>query len=579
VTAKILCIEDQADIRDDIVEELEDAGYEVFQAADGQAGLEAVIEHKPDLVLSDISMPVMSGLEFLKELRNGHPELSELPVMFLSALANREDIITGKKLGADDYLTKPVDFELLLASVEARLLQVQRMREYRRVEDALRQEKLDAEMAAAQAHEANTAKSNFLATMSHELRTPMNGVLGLVNLISRTDLTTEQREFIEILRESGNSLMDLLNDILDLSKIEAGRIELEKRDFSVGDLLESTKQLWTHSAVDKGLAFPIENNITDNGLIRGDLYRVRQVINNLLGNAIKFTAEGHVALHVSANSLDEERVELRFEIHDTGIGISEEQKKIIFQPFTQADSSKTRHYGGTGLGLAICKNLVELLGGEIGVESTLGKGSIFWFTITADWGEEMETKQLLSSETPKPPVPPEDTRSLRILIAEDNYINQTVISGMLAPLDCQFDIVPNGLEAVAAVTRSTYDVVLMDIQMPEMDGVAATKQIRSLGGAFGQMPIIALTADAMQGDREKYLDAGMTDYVAKPIDQRELLSAISHCAGIPMPEITEEHSLALEDESSAFVQQGDDAAVKIEEFIGDLDALLDGTGS
>jgi signal transduction histidine kinase/ActR/RegA family two-component response regulator len=409
--------------------------------------------------------------------------------------------------------------------------------ESKRAENALQQAKEAAEAAAALAHEANAAKSNFLAIMSHEIGTPMNGVLGMADILSGTNLTPEQREFIGTLKESGNSLMDLLNDILDLSKIEAGGVELENQNFSVRYFLRSTSSLWSHSAQEKGLSFSIENTVTDNDFVLGDRNRLRQIVNNLIGNAIKFTSVGGIDLIVSDTLGPDGKVLLRIEVQDTGIGIPQAQTAKIFDPFIQADSSTTRTYGGTGLGLAICKNLVGLLGGEIGLESAANRGSTFWFTVLLKPGAKEKTKHILQDETQTTSIETHDTRTLKILIAEDNYLNQQIISWMLAPLNSQFDLVQNGLEAVAAVMRSSYDLVLMDIQMPEMDGVEATKQIRSIRGAVGKTPIIAMTANAMQGDREKYLDIGMTDYVAKPIDQRELLSTITRCAETAMPEI------------------------------------------
>jgi PAS domain S-box-containing protein len=397
----------------------------------------------------------------------------------------------------------------------------------KRAEEELRRAKLKAETAAEKAREANAAKSNFLAMMSHEIRTPMNGVLSMTEILFGTQLTDEQREYVEILKESGSSLMNLLNDILDLSKIEAGCVELEEKDFSIESLLKSTGALWSHSAQDKGLTFSTENTAVKNDFVRTDQNRLRQIINNLVGNSIKFTAEGQVRLQVSEIPCSDEKVEFRFEIHDTGIGISEDQIKNVFDPFTQADSSVTRDYGGTGLGLPICKSLVHLLNGEIGVESSPGKGSTFWFTIKVDRGLETETKDGTRQSTAAPSVSSQTSPTLQILIVEDNILNQQILSCLLAPLGCELDVVGNGLEAVAAVRESNYDLVMMDIQMPEMDGVTATRQIRALGGEAKSIPIIAITANAMQGDREIYLDAGMTDYVAKPVDQRELLAAIS----------------------------------------------------
>jgi hypothetical protein len=448
----------------------------------------------------------------------------------------------------------------------------------KQAEKALQQAKQDAERAAAQAREANAAKSMFLANMSHEIRTPMNGVLGMADLIAKTGLTPEQRDGIDTIRESGKSLLDLLNDILDLSKIEAGRIELDEQDFSIGDLLHSTRALWAPQAQDKGISFTLHNEIADDDIIKSDQGRIRQVLYNLVGNAVKFTAEGRVDLRVQEVSHNDATVTLRFEVRDSGIGLTAEQIEKLFQPFSQADGSTARKYGGTGLGLTICKTFVELLGGEIGVESVPGEGSTFWFTLKPRRGDPRRLKKGMSETEPGPQREIGHDRTLRILVAEDNAINQKIVSGFLAPLNCQLDFVKNGLEAVASVTRSNYDLILMDVHMPEMDGLTATEKIRALPGPMAGIPIIALTANAMQGDRQKYLRAGMNDYVAKPIDQRELHRAIKHCAEVRVSG----DAAAVSDGGRANESNArpltEDAAAALDDLIGDLDNLLDGTG-
>jgi PAS domain S-box-containing protein len=329
--------------------------------------------------------------------------------------------------------------------------------------EALRLAKSEAEAAAVAAREANAAKSRFLANMSHEIRTPMNGVLGMVEVLSQTDLTPAQRDGVETIKESGKALLELLNDILDLSKIEAGRIELEELDFSIGDFLSSANALWAPQLAEKGLPFSIHNHLTEGDLIRSDKGRIRQVLYNLIGNAIKFTADGHVEVHLNNIPRGDGRVEVRFEVRDTGIGLSDEQIGNLFRPFAQADASTTRNFGGTGLGLTIGKQFVELLGGKIGVDSIPGEGSNFWFTVIAERGDPQKVTYERSDGGQNSSVEAIENPSLRILLAEDNAINQKIATYLLAPLNCTLDIVNNGLEAVAAVTRTPYDLVLMDI--------------------------------------------------------------------------------------------------------------------
>ncbi len=382
--------------------------------------------------------------------------------------------------------------------------------------------------------QANRTKSEFLATMSHEIRTPMNGILGMVGNLMDSGLTREQLDQLEVIKDSSDTLMRLLNDILDLSKIEAGRMELEYDDFSLSGLLEATAALWLPRAGAKEIDFKIRNLVRGEDVFRGDSMRIRQVLQNLISNALKFTHRGTITVYVTLVPRREAGGQaLHVEVRDTGIGIDEPGKAKLFSPFSQADQSMTRQFGGTGLGLSISKKIVEMHGGRIGVESTPGAGSCFWFDVAIEKGEAMELPEAEQEGTDVLAGKLKEIGAgLRILVAEDNYINQKVLELVLSrALQCEIDFVSNGADAVSQVQEKDYSVVLMDIQMPEMDGVAATQAIRMLDNPNARdMPIIALTANAMKGDKERYLAAGMTDYVSKPIDPQALFGALLRTA-------------------------------------------------
>ena len=387
---------------------------------------------------------------------------------------------------------------------------------------------------------ANKAKSEFLAVMSHELRTPLNGVLGLTDSVLAESLTDEQREKLLLIKDSGGSLLDLLNDLLDLSKIEAGSIEIELLTFDLETFLGRVAMFWRSLTDAKGLSFQLEQPGGPAPLVHTDPTRLRQVLFNLLNNAVKFTEQGGIRLRVTHQAEDEELLLLRFEVIDSGIGIDAEDLDRVFARFSQGDSSTTRRFGGSGLGLTICRDLAELMGGEVGAESEPGKGSTFWFTIRCRPGDPSEAlEDAWPSFSADLPDGTGLERNLRILVAEDNKINQLVIDSLLRRFGHQVCIVNNGLEAVKAVGEQPFDLILMDVQMPEMDGCTATERIRALEGPGSKIPIIALTANAMRGDRERYLASGMTDHVAKPIQPPVLVAAIARCTGdglsVPKP--------------------------------------------
>ncbi|MEM9455452.1 MAG: response regulator [Myxococcota bacterium] len=397
------------------------------------------------------------------------------------------------------------------------------------IQDITERQRIETELAAAlrRAEAATKAKSAFLTNMSHEIRTPLHGVMGLAQIMQTTELSPSQKDYIDNILISSHTLLDLINDILDLGKIEAEKMELEVTEFKLDDLLSALSVLFRSITLDKTVELRIERDPRVPSTLVGDPLRVRQVLTNLVSNAVKFTERGHVAIAVEAIAVSEHEVSVRFIVRDTGIGIPTDKLDTLFDSFTQADDSTTRRYGGTGLGLAICRHLVTLMGGQLGAQSVVGHGSTFWTTLRFG-----RAQSLAATRCPTPddhPLQPDALVGAKILVVEDNAVNRKVAGHLLRKSGIDVDYAHDGIEALSMVESHAYDLVLMDMQMPRMDGYEATRRIREDGRSA--LPIIAMTAHTMVGDRDKCLQAGADDYIAKPVRFAPLLALLLKVIG------------------------------------------------
>lgn len=534
MTVKVMVVEDERIVAFNLKQRLMKMGYDVpAVVASGEQALTCLGKDSPDIVLMDINIDGdIDGIQTAERIG----EMSPVPVVYLTAHSEETTLARARSTRPYGYLIKPFSERELHATIQMAL---QRWETEKSLRDAKQEieainASLDARIkertqqlldAKREAEMANNAKSLFLANMSHEIRTPLNAVLGICYLLQQTNLTHLQRDYVEKADAAAQFLFGILSDILDFSKIEAGKLELEAVEFDLEELLKNVGAVVSVQAEERGLALNINDDKVPGLTLCGDPLRLKQVLMNLSSNAIKFTKQGTVTLSVQVVEQSDNEVRLLFSVRDTGQGLSREQVARLFEAFQQADSSTARRYGGTGLGLVISKRLVQLMGGDIGVDSIVGHGSNFYFEIT------LPRVTIKKPRTSSPPM--EDIKfhlhEARILLVEDNVVNQEVASAILLHEGCYVDVADNGavaVEKIRSVGIDYYDAVLMDIQMPELDGFGATQQVRAMPGGE-QLPILAMSADIIKEDRARCLEVGMNDFIAKPIRIPQLLTTLA----------------------------------------------------
>ena len=506
-TLKILYVEDDETVAKHTLKLFDRFFDDITVSINGKDGLEEFKKSNNtiDIVITDINMPIMNGIEMLKEIKGINKNVH---CIILSAHNETSYFTDSIKIGVDGYILKPIEKNQFLDTLYKIINNI------KFEQDSIRYKK-DLESQVLELKTAIEAKSSFLANMSHEIRTPLNAILGFVNILKESIKNKENKKYLTIIDNSSNHLLGVIDDILDFTKIENGKLKIESIDFNVKKEFQSTIGLFSAKASESNISLKINIDKDLPKYLNGDALRIKQIISNLLSNAIKFTNNGkNIYLDISyKNNI------LNVSVKDEGIGISKDKAKAIFEAFSQADNSTTRRYGGTGLGLSISIKLISLMDGELKLKSEVGIGSEFYFNLPLQIGNKIKKSSNQNNN---------QTFNGNILVVEDNKANQMFMKVLLKKMNLKFDIVNDGLEALEQFKINKYNIIFMDENMPNMNGIEATKQILEIENIYQLLhtPIIALTANSLKGDRERFLENGMDEYLAKPINKDKLIEML-----------------------------------------------------